>query len=517
MTDIRYQPTPPPVPAAAARVVLIGTPSPLRAAVARQMRARDALVACLDAPGQLAPAVSSGAIGAGRGLAGATVVFVTVPRPPGLATRLRHRLGAAAMTEGFEQAARAARRHGVRRIVVLSTVFCNDDDRGQGLDPGSPALVTAETAAAAAAEQAARVFTSLGGDSVALRLGWTWSRQEAITRRVLTAAKRGWRLIDGDPGAWVAMIAEPDAARAVWPAITVPPGGYNLTDGVPVTQAVLNAGLETALGRPLHSAYDPGWSAEGILFGPSRKVADRTFADLTGWHPHVVPAAGDITGALRRTLPGRRGSLRCLFPPLPGHRLAHGGSDLPAPPPDGARIFPDQDEYAHPVLHGEWEQLLHPLLRRASGEAVAGRAEGSGEVEQAAYLAWVAAGRDRGLVDGAVAVRQLAGHVGHPQSAGDPAVGLGARQPSHPGPGGGDPDRDVVGGLRAALGATYLVVLAVQAERAWCGNVPDAADDVNRLAERRHGLGRAAPGAPGGCDRVGREGIAGAEAQLDPA
>jgi len=159
------------------------------------------------------------------------------------------------------------------------------------------------------------------------------------------------------------MIAEPDAAGAVWPAITVPPGGYNLTDGVPVTQAVLNAGLETALGRPLRSAYDPGWSAEGILFGPSRKVADRTFADLTGWHPHVIPAAGDITGARQRTLPSRRGSLRCFLPPLPGHRLAHGGSDLPAPPPDGVRIFRDQDEYAHPVLDGEWEQLLHPLLR----------------------------------------------------------------------------------------------------------------------------------------------------------
>ena len=69
-----------------------------------------------------------------------------------------------------------------------------------------------------------------------------------------------------------------------------------MTDGLPVTQGILNAGLETALGRSLHSAYDLDWSADGLLFGPSRKVADRTFADLTGWHPCVIPAAGGPAG-----------------------------------------------------------------------------------------------------------------------------------------------------------------------------------------------------------------------------
>ena len=108
-----------------------------------------------------------------------------------------------------------AREHGAARVVVLSTVFCYDDDRGLPLQPGSPTLTAAETAPAAAAEQIASLFTSLGGDSVVLRLGWTCGREEAITRQVVSAARRGWRLIDGDPGAWVAMIAEPDAARAV--------------------------------------------------------------------------------------------------------------------------------------------------------------------------------------------------------------------------------------------------------------------------------------------------------------
>jgi hypothetical protein len=241
-------------------------------------------VACLDTPDRLLPALSSATAG-GNELTGATVVFVTVPRSPGLASRLRHRFRASALAARLEQAAAAARAHDAARAIVLSTVFTYDDDRGLPLHVGSPTLMAAETAPAAAAEGAARLFTSLGGDSVVLRLGWTCGREEGITRRVLAAARRGWRLIDGDPGAWLALIAEQDAARAVLPALTVPPGTYNVTDGAPVTQGRLNAALETALGRSLHSLDDPGWGCDGTLFGVSRRIADTTFGDLTGWRP----------------------------------------------------------------------------------------------------------------------------------------------------------------------------------------------------------------------------------------
>ncbi len=219
MTCTCHEPIPARLPAQAARVVLIGVPSPLRSAVAQQLQASSALLACLDTPARL----SSPAVTSANGLTGATVVFVTLPRLPGLAARLRHRHRDPALAAGFEQAVTTARHHGTARVVVLSTAFRYDDDRGLPLHPGSPTLEAAETAPAGAAERAAALFTSLGGDSVVLRLGWTYSREEAITRRVLAAARRGWRLIDADPGAWVAMIAEPDAARAIRPALTVPP------------------------------------------------------------------------------------------------------------------------------------------------------------------------------------------------------------------------------------------------------------------------------------------------------
>jgi hypothetical protein len=281
MITARYQAARPPVAAATPQVVVIGAPSPLRSAVVRELRTGTALLVCLDRPTHL-PAVK-----VDGGLAGGTVVFVTVPQPPGFAGRLRHKFRAKTLAAEFEQAVISAHGHGAAQVIVLSTVFRYCDDGRLPLQVDSPVLDAAETARAAAAERAARLFSELGGDSVVLRLGWTCGRGEGIVRRVMSAARRGWQLIDGPPGGWVAMIAEPDAARVVVPALTVPPGTYNVTDGQPVTQAALNADLAAWVGKELHPLDDPHWGPRGVLFGPSRMIADSTFADLSGWRPQT--------------------------------------------------------------------------------------------------------------------------------------------------------------------------------------------------------------------------------------
>jgi hypothetical protein len=299
MTDVDAHRAQAMISACTDRVVLIGTPSPLRSAVARELRASAALLACLGGPAHLPRALSAVTTDGGAGLGGATVVVATVPRLPGLASGLRHWCRSAALAADFSRAVTAARKHGAARIIVLSTAFRYDDDRGVALYPGSPTLTAAETAQAAAAEAGARLFSRLGGESVVLRLGWTCGREDAITRRVVSAARRGWRLVDADPAAWVPMIAEADAARAVRPALTVPPGTYNLTDGCPVTQGMLNARLEAAAGQALHGLDDPGWSYRGALFGRSRKITGTAFGALTGWRPQVAPAADSLAAMLR--------------------------------------------------------------------------------------------------------------------------------------------------------------------------------------------------------------------------
>ncbi len=111
MSDTRREPIRSPLPDRTAPVALIGAPSPLRSAVAGQLRTATSLLACVDTPDRLGKALSSAASG-GNGIAGATILFVTVPRPPGPATRLRHRFRDPALAAGFIQAVTAARQYG---------------------------------------------------------------------------------------------------------------------------------------------------------------------------------------------------------------------------------------------------------------------------------------------------------------------------------------------------------------------------------------------------------------------
>ncbi len=71
MSDTRREPIRSPLPDRTAPVALIGAPSPLRSAVAGQLRTATGLLACVDTPDRLGTALSSAASG-GNGIAGAT-------------------------------------------------------------------------------------------------------------------------------------------------------------------------------------------------------------------------------------------------------------------------------------------------------------------------------------------------------------------------------------------------------------------------------------------------------------
>jgi hypothetical protein len=101
----------------------------------------------------------------------------------------------------------------------------------------------------------------------------------------------------GQLRAWLAMIAESDAAGAVLPALALPAGTYNVTDGCPVTQATVNARLAAAAGHRLHPLDDPH-GGERTLFGPSRMIIDHAFGELTGWRPETSRAAEGLADLL---------------------------------------------------------------------------------------------------------------------------------------------------------------------------------------------------------------------------
>ncbi len=120
-------------PGDAARVVLIGPPGPLRSAIAEQLRARTTLLACLDLPGHLEH-VPSRDLSHAR-LTDAAVVFLTVPRPPRLASRLWRKYREPRLIAAFEQAAAAAWHQGAARGEVSFHLLAERFPAGEDLAP----------------------------------------------------------------------------------------------------------------------------------------------------------------------------------------------------------------------------------------------------------------------------------------------------------------------------------------------------------------------------------------------
>ena len=139
-------------------------------------------------------------------------------------------------------------------------------------------------------------------------------------------------------------------------------------------------------------------------------------------------------------------------------------------------------------------------------------AEGAEDVVEAADRCRVAVGVPGRGVDGVVHLREGVGvGVAH---AREPAVGIPAGEPQHPGLVGAEPDLDRVRRRRTGVQSVDAMVLAVDAD-GLAVRAPDAADDLDPLAERVDALRRGEPGAAGRHDRVPE--AACAQAEVDPA
>jgi hypothetical protein len=249
-------------------------------------------------------------------------------------------------------------------------------------------------------------------------------------------------------------------------------------------------------------------------------------ADVGGAHLAVVAVAGlDRLGGKRRrervvvdplgTLGQRRRAAgrpdrRAGGAALARHGLPQRGRDLLPEHLDRLGVVAAEDERAEPVLEHQAEQLLDPLLGRPLQQPAARRAERPAHVEQPPDLARIAPGGLRGLVDPAVRRAELLGRQVRERR--QPAVGLAAREPEHARLVGAEPDADVVRRRGPALGAAHPVVRAGDADAAALADVPDPADDVDRLAQRVDGLAGREPPAAHRLDPVPER--AGAEPEL---
>jgi hypothetical protein len=208
-----------------------------------------------------------------------------------------------------------------------------------------------------------------------------------------------------------------------------------------------------------------------------------------------------------------RGGDRAARRPLAAHGLAHARGDLLAERLQRRGVVARQDEGRHAVLERERRELLDPLCHRPLEASLGAGEDRAAHVEQSPNLGRASPRALGGLVDRRIAALQVAGL--QVRERGEPAVRRGAGQAQHARLVGAEPDRDGVSRSRAALGAVHAVESPLDPERPPLARVPHAADDLDRLAQRRDPLAGRELRAAHALDRVPE--AAGPQAQREAA
>jgi nucleoside-diphosphate-sugar epimerase len=141
------------------------------------------------------------------------------------------------------------------------------------------------------AESAADEFTKSGGAGVVLRFSFFYGPDSSLTQDFVRAVKKGIAPFFGGPDAYMSSIWTDDAAAAVFAALKVPPGVYNVTDDEPVRRGEAFELLASALdSRP--PRMPPLWLTRvsgsiGDTLGRSLRLSNAKFRQASGWTPTV--------------------------------------------------------------------------------------------------------------------------------------------------------------------------------------------------------------------------------------
>lgn len=141
------------------------------------------------------------------------------------------------------------------------------------------------------AESAADEFTKSGGAGVVLRFSLFYGPDSSLTQDIVRAMKTGIAPFFGGPEAYMSSIWTDDAAAAVFAALKVPPGVYNVTDDEPMRRGEAFELLAAALdARP--PRVPPRWltmitGSLGDTLGRSLRLSNAKFRQASGWTPTV--------------------------------------------------------------------------------------------------------------------------------------------------------------------------------------------------------------------------------------
>ena len=165
-------------------------------------------------------------------------------------------------------------------------------DRGDAwIDESVPIAPASYVESVRDAESAADEFTKSGGTGVVLRFSMFYGPDSSLTQDVVKAVKSGFAPAFGGPDGYMSSLWTDDAASAVFAALKVPPGAYNITDNEPMRRGEALALLASALGAKA-ARMPPRWvtalaGSVGDTLGRSLRLSNAKFRQASGWTPSV--------------------------------------------------------------------------------------------------------------------------------------------------------------------------------------------------------------------------------------
>ena len=194
-------------------------------------------------------------------------------------------------TEASQNLASAAIASRSRVFIQESFAPAYPDRGAEWIDESVPIEPASYVRSVLNAESAATEFTKSGGTGVVLRFSMFYGPDSSLTLDMVNFVKRGISPALGGGDAYMSSLWTDDAASAVFAALSVPAGVYNVSDDEPMQRREVFSHLARELGvkpprmLPRWASRMMGSVAETV--SRSQRISNARFRQAAGWIPRV--------------------------------------------------------------------------------------------------------------------------------------------------------------------------------------------------------------------------------------
>jgi nucleoside-diphosphate-sugar epimerase len=194
-------------------------------------------------------------------------------------------------TEASQNLASAAMASRSRVFIQESFAPAYPDRGAEWIDESVPIAPASYVRSVLDAESAASEFTRSGGTGVVLRFSMFYGPDSSLTLDMIDFVNRGISPALGGGDAYMSSLWTDDAASAVFAALTVPAGVYNVTDDEPMPRREVFSLLARELGVKVPRML-PRWASRIMgsvadTVGRSQRISNAKFRNAANWIPRV--------------------------------------------------------------------------------------------------------------------------------------------------------------------------------------------------------------------------------------